>query len=425
LSKAVKISIIAAIVVLFVVLLYYFGREEPEGTYVSDNWTETYDPADKGPYGTYMLKELLDTAGLFGEFLEINQDLPDVMEDDPDVNDIYFFVGLTNYLNENSTDFLYEFIGKGNTVFMACESFPYGFLSPFSSPDSIVHAEGVLDSIQHFKFTNADLASKRYTSTYVYNNKIATRNWYYFDTTRVDLYGEDTMVVLGSNTKNEPNFIKIKYGEGLIFLHTTPYLFTNISLMKRDGFQYAEKILKHIPPGRIQWDKYNLNFRWDNGDGGGDGTGGDEKRESMLQFILANPPLLWSMIILLAGGILYAVFKGKRMQKVIPAAELKENTSLGYITTLSSLYMQENKHHKLIRLKEKTFLNFIAEHYYISCKTPDEKFFEKVAVKSQVEKEKIAGIFTAFRRLEAVQDVTDEELILLHQKIEYFYKKCR
>jgi hypothetical protein len=46
-------------------------------------------------------------------------------------------------------------------------------------------------------------------------------------------------------------------------------------------------------------------------------------------------------------------------------------------------------------------------------------------LKSQIEKEKIAEIFKLFRTLENLPVVSDDQLILLHQKIEYFYKKCR
>ena len=427
-SNTVKISIISGVVVLFIFLLYYFGTQENDDSYITDDWTETYAPDDKGPYGTYMLKELLDTAGLFGNFLELDTKLEDVLEDEEGVNDIYFFVGAENFLESGSIDNLYDFVLNGNTIFMSCEYFPIEFLEPVTlDAYSVVEPEPIFDSTQHFKFTHPELVSKRYTSTYIFNNKVTLKYWNYFNQDQFDLYEDDTMYVLGSNTKDLPNFVKIKYGNGLIYLHTTPYLFTNISLMRREGFQYAEKVLEHIPPGRIQWDRYNLqNHTSEYIEGeGGDETGGDEPRQSILQFILKHPPLVWAIIILLTGALLYALFKGKRMQKIIPAAELKENTSLGYINTLASLYLQENKHQKLIKLKEKTFLNFIAEHYYISCKTPDEKFIEKVALKSQVEKEKITEIFNAFHQLQLVQIVTDEELILLHKKIEYFYKKCR
>mgnify|MGYP000259232361 CR=1 FL=1 len=131
------------------------------------------------------------------------------------------------------------------------------------------------------------------------------------------------------------------------------------------------------------------------------------------------------LLILIFGAILYALFKGKRRQDVIAATESKENTSMQYVQTLSSLYMQKGTHSKLIRLKEKTFLNFIAERYYIITNTPDAAFFEKVAVKSHVDQQHIADIFSQFVEFEGAFEVTDDELIRLHQKIEYFYKNCR
>ena len=79
----------------------------------------------------------------------------------------------------------------------------------------------------------------------------------------------------------------------------------------------------------------------------------------------------------------------------------------------------------MIRLKEKTFLNFIAEKYYITCKEVDDRFIEKVALKSQVSEDKIRDIFKVFNNLERVENVSDDALIALHKKIENFYKKCR
>jgi hypothetical protein len=422
-SKAAKIAIIGGAVLAFILLLYFFGLKQRSEEYVIDKWDETYDPGDKGPYGTYMLKELLDTTGMFGSFLELNQEIEDVLEDTPDQNDIYFFVGQQNYLSEKAGNFLLDFVANGNTLFMMCEAFPYDLMTHLTvDPYEVLIKEEVYDSQQTFRFQHPSLSSFQYKAKFIYDNKGAKTNWNYIQPENFDLYNEDTLVVCGTNSKNQVNYIRIQYGDGMLFFHSTPYLFTNISLMKKDGFEYAEKVLQHVPPGRVQWDRYNLEYRYDSGE---DGSGGVEKRQSILQFILAHPPLAWATILLLIGALLYALFKGKRMQKVIPATESKENTSLGYINTLSSLYLQENKHQKLIKLKEKTFLNFIADHYYISTKLPDDKFISKVALKSQIEKEKIDAIFKLFAQLEAKEVVTDEELIHLHQKIEYFYKKCR
>ena len=414
------------VIVLFVVLLYLFGGRSQEGPEFNDDWSEHYDPEKKSPYGTYMLKELLDTAGLFGNFLQLNVPLEESLQDEEDVNDIYFFVGNTNYLADSSAEYLMDFVENGNTAFISTRSFPYKLTEELFT-GAYEEFESVLteDTVQYLKFTHEDLSAKRYKFEYTYNNRKAKREWMYFEPDNFRLPFSETPIVLGKNTKEKWNFVKIRLGEGYIFLHSTPYCFTNISIMKRDGFQYAERVLEHIPPGRVQWDKYNLDYHSSNDYGDEDDSGGGEDRRSPLEFILKHPPLVWAFLLLLFGGILYVLFKGKRLQEVIPATELKENTSLRYVNTLSSLYMQQGSHSKLIQLKEKTFLNFIAERYYITTAQVDSAFIQKVAVKSQIEQEKIKEIFNLFIRLNKVMEVSDDALINLHKKIEYFYKNCR
>lgn len=420
-NKYTKIAIIGAVVILLVTLLYFFGLKDRDTAYSTDSWEKTFSPEDKGPYGTYVLKELLDTAGLFGDFLELDEDLDVQLEDNPDENDIYFFVGGKNYLSDSSAQFLLNFVKEGNTAFIATEFFPNELLDEICfDRDWIFESEPVEDSVQHFKFLNAQLSQKRYSFNYIYNNEIKLKTWFYFDQKGFDLEINGAVYPLGSNVKDKWNFIQIDWGDGSLFLHSQPYLFTNIVMMKRDGFQYIENVLKHVPPGRVQWDKYNLNYH-NESDEEGDG----EERRSILEFIMNNPPLMWAFLILVFGAILYALFKGKRMQKIVPAQASKDNMSLQYIGTLSSLYMKEKRHNKLIKLKEKTFLNFIAERYYIHCNTPDEKFINKLVLKSHVPKKELIELFNLFKKLEKSTAVSDEALIFLHKKIEKFYKTCR
>ena len=109
-NKWSKIGIVGGAVLILVVLLYYFGFRETEDDYITDSWVMTYDPDDKGPYGTFMMKELLDTTGMFGNFLELDEALEETLEDNVDINDIYFFVGRTNYLADSTVRFLLNFI---------------------------------------------------------------------------------------------------------------------------------------------------------------------------------------------------------------------------------------------------------------------------------------------------------------------------
>jgi hypothetical protein len=114
-SKKVKIWLISGIVVVLIVLIYLFGIKR-SGSYVTDNWIETYAPEDKGPYGTYVMKELLDTLGLFEDFIELDRDVEESLVDVEDENDIYFFIGKTNYITEDAIEKLEDFVYAGNTA---------------------------------------------------------------------------------------------------------------------------------------------------------------------------------------------------------------------------------------------------------------------------------------------------------------------
>lgn len=419
-SKYTKIGIVGGVVLLLILVMYWASSVNSDD-YVTDSWTLTYEPEDKGPYGTYMMKELLDTTGFFGNFIEIDKPLEETLVDDPALNDIYFFVGRRNFLKDSAVTYLMNFVSEGNTAFIAAETFPWDLLKNYFENRTAVLNKEVKDSTQYFKFYHQNLSSKRYQFDYIFENRLIEVDWAYFNYEGLLYDIRDSIESLGGNTKDEINFLKIICESGTIYLHSNPYVFTNVSMMKRDGFQYVENVLKHIPPGRMQWDKFYTEYHSENKDR----EKGGEKRQSMLQFIMENPPLYWAMLILLIGAILYALFKGKRQQDVIPAAESKENMSLQYINSLSSLYLQEKKHNKLVKLKERTFLNFIANHYFIISNQPDEKFIEKLSFKSHISKEEITDIFSTFDALENASSVTDQELINLHQKIENFYKNCR
>jgi hypothetical protein len=417
-SKKRKIGLIGGIVLLLMILIYFFGLNR-NNSYVTDNWIETYSPQDKGPYGTYVMKELLDTVGLFGDFIELDSDIEESLTDDEDENDIYFFIGKTNYISDESVEELEGFVYKGNTAFIAAEEMPE-FLNDFFFLDTKRMYESEVDSIQYFGFEHKKVKSKKYKFEYIYNNKREKKKWLYFKENNFDVWDDNEAFVLGRNSKGKANFVKITYGQGAFYFHTNPYAFTNVSMLKDDGFSYAENMLKHIPPGKVQWDKYNIDYHYKS-----ESSGDGEPRRSILEFIFNSLALIWAFIILIVGAFLYAVFKGKRMQDIVKPMESKENTSLRYIETISSLYLQERQHGKLIKLKEKTFMNYIAEHYYLRSTNPDEKFITKLAEKSQVSEDRIKDIFSMFNYQRDQPFVSDDSLIELHRRIEYFYKKCK
>lgn len=420
-SKKTKIWGLSAIIVLLLVLLYFFGINRNK-KFVTEQWRETYEPADKGPYGTNILKQLLDTNGIFGEFLEIDKTLSEALKDNPDSNDIYFYVGKENYMDEEEVESILDFTYAGNTAFIATEQLPQALMDEFFYDSDDIY-EYIRDTTQYFGFTHPDLKQKQYRFDYIYRNKAKEKKWSTFIKNNYDLYESSDIFVLGTNQIGEANFIKITYGDGAIYFHTEPYTFTNICMIKPEGFEYIDYVFKHIPPGRVQWDRYNLqsHFKYNNSDS----NGGDEDRRSMLEFIFQHLSLTWAFIIFLITALLFVIFKGRRMQDIVPPAEEKSNTSMTYIDTISSLYLENQQHGKLVRLKEKTFLNYISEKYYLNTSKINEKFITHLVEKSGVEEPIIKEIFNLFDNYRGFAVLSDSQLINLHQKIEYFYKKCK
>ena len=143
-----------------------------------------------------------------------------------------------------------------------------------------------------------------------------------------------------------------------------------------------------------------------------------------MQFILKVPALFAALVLLIVGLVLYMVFQSKRRQRIIPPVETNENSSVEFIETVSKLYFQQKRHDKLIKHKEQIFLSFIRHHYYVSSPKVTKEFVKKVSHKSGISEDRTRDIFKSFQRGKTNQFVTEEELITLYNKLEYFYKNC-
>jgi hypothetical protein len=384
------------------------------------NWSEHYFHDSEEPYGTSIIYALLEEHNGKGTFHEVRGPADSRMASNKPASHKL-------HLGEQGADSLLTFVQRGNNAFIAAKQLPEELESELAALGCSYEGQGQLtggtyDSIAHLNFSHPDLAGKEaYRYSFVYQNVPISYMWTHIRASSICDTG-GVVGYLGTLDQNRVNFIRIPYGSGYFYIHSTPLAFTNYYLTTEEGLDYATKVFSHFNAkgnGAIYWDSFS-NVPPD--------PGFEEERkkdETPLKYILSQEGLRWAFYITLGLLLLYIVFRAKRKQRVIPVLESRENTSLEFVQTIGTLYFQQNEHKRLAQQKMRLFLQFIRNRYNIPTNNINEELVKKIAAKSQVPASQVTSIFEQHAWMETVPGIIDLNLISFHQSIDNFYKTCK
>ena len=372
-------------------MLFEYYRPKPL------NWTPSYQNDDKIPFGTQALYELL----------------PSVMKQ-PTVKavrlPIYNFLtetkrsGRSNYVfvcQEFKADVidlkhLLSYVRRGNNVLISAYDLPdtlgatLGFKAEVKDPTKA-------DSTLRQNFVNEQL------------KRPGDYNFFHDDGRNfLTIKKANNITVLGRNARNEPVFIKIQYGQGQFLMHNLPLAFTNYYVLDAKTSDYAAKALAYLPALPTYWDEYQKQGRF------------DEDQQSILRYIWSQPALNWGYYIVVFGLIFYAIFAGKRTQRVIPVVETPRNTSVDFVKTVGRLYFQQGNHDNLARKKIQYFLADLRERYGLNTTSLDKEFTETLAHKSGVSREDADELVRLLRNAQQRISLSEYDLLTLNAAIEKF-----
>ena len=241
----------------------------------------------------------------------------------------------------------------------------------------------------------------RNDSGFHYNKKLPQVSISSFDTIH--------SLKLGTDQKGNLNFICIKYGEGKIYFHTQPLVFTNYHLLN-SNIEYAAKVLSYLPIRTTVWDNYYKPDRFVN--------------SSPMRYILSQPPLQSAYYLLLITLLLYMVIESKRRQRVIPVINPPGNYSLQFIKTIGSLYFKQRNNADLAKKQILYFKEFLREHYFLTGISASHDCALIVSTKSGVPSDLVQKLLGIMESFESAEKVSNDELIGLNSDIEMFYKQC-
>lgn len=389
------------------------------------DWEEQYIPDSKAPYGGFLVKNLLRSY-FPGQHFTVLKNGQESLEKDGN----YVFIGFSVTLDEEQTTALLEFVERGNNILIACEKFPAGLLKTLDQkgclasldeefPDPLSLQDHSLTSTEVvLNFDHPDLKDTvGYAYEYLFNYIPQVYNWKYFPKTFFCKH-EASFTPLGS-LQGEVNFVKATYGKGVVYLHATPLVFTNLFLAKKSGLEYASKVFSHFEPGTMYWeerkeklfDDYAEERNW--------------AKDTFLSYILSQRSLAWAWYILLSMALLFLIFQAKRRQRIIPVLEQNTNTSLEFIRTIGRLLFVQNDHKQLILQNMKLFLGFVRDRYHLPTRDLDAQFVQSLAARSGVPEQKLDKLLSLHRNITSATYVSKNALVELHQKLEAFYRDCK
>jgi hypothetical protein len=363
------------------------------------NWTVTLSKEDKNPYGGYAIKNLLKDIFPGASIGSYRTPVYSQVNNAVESNTAYII--FSPEFNPSKVDKaeLYNYVKKGNYVFVSTNSFQKTFLDSFK-----------LATNTRFTMVSTDSTSVNFV-----NPSLKAKENYAFLRSTIDQYFSkiDTglTVVLGNNNYDEINFIKIAVGQGAYFIHANPVCFSNYFLVYKDNADYAAKALSYIPANvsKLYWDEFYKTGR------GGPTT--------PLRVFLMNEYLRWALRLALIGMIIYVLFQIKRKQRIIPVIEPLKNTSLDFIKTVASVYFNERNNNSIAAQKINYFLEFIRHRFHIATHFLDEDFKQQLGRKSGLDQDTVNDLVSLMINVSAQAQVSDNVLLSLNNKIDNFYKK--
>ena len=374
------------LIVLFVIAIMavYTGYEANKPQPI--DWSPNFSISKKSPYGTYIIKDALPYLFPEGEVsfarMSVREQLR--MGRTPFLK-TYFFVSPFFKIVPGDLEAVLEEVEGGGSLFVSAEFIP----------DTLYSYVGVsgMKRIQNGKDYLRGFEDKGYPFRSTHR---------YFEL-KESFDGE----ILGYvDTIKNPNFIRMNYGEGVIYLHSNPMAFTNFFLLDSVNGDYYQKALSFLPPdANVVWDEYLKS--------------GAEGQQTLFRVIFRYPALKWAYILLILGAILYVLFRTKREQRPIPEIRPLENRTLEFVSVVSSLYYKQRDHVAIAN----SFLEEVRYNYKLRTEELDSSFIDLLSERSGVARGSVEGLIFLIIRIRKTEHVDEDQLRELVRYIELFKTK--
>jgi hypothetical protein len=391
-SKSLKIYLISGAVLLVLYIIVQANRPR------SINWVDTLNRQDKIPFGTYIMFDRLTDMFPNSQIVTYRQPVYNVIAEDSVKNSSYIIIAPQIELTPTDYRQLVKYVEAGNDVFIGATYFGGQIKKNLN-----------IETRQTLNLNHAD--SVHFLSPYLnpyksYGLLKGVGNVFFndFDTLKA--------VVAGENAEHKANFLKFNMGKGSLYLMANPNFFSNYSLLKTQGREYASTALSFVKKtDQVIWDDYY--------------TMGDETNDSPMRVFLSHPSLAWAYYITLFSLLAFVFFEIKRRQRVIPVIEPLSNSTLDFVNVVGQVYYEKRSNTNIAHKKILYLLEHLREEYQVKTNKLDNEFIDRLTAKLNIDSQLAVDLVSFIQYINVQDTVTDRDLIELNNLIEKFYTKSR
>lgn len=423
-NKQTQIGMIFGTIFFMVLMVWLFssGDDDPTGSnkqlrpaFVSSDWVQKYQINDKNPLGLYLFTTLtqahLDKKHSV-KVLNTSNELDSLQLTDHSKK-TYMFVGKYFGMDIDKMDSILSDVRRGSRLFLSFDNlYDEHYFQLFDS---------VSFQFDYDQEVNVYAKGKPYNMLNVFQNDTVACKWWAFNE-----YGFKGKSQELSSFMEMPNFLKVQYGKGYLYLHTTPKLFFNYQLKRKSGYQYTAFVLNNLPKNQ---DVHLLEFGRlpdDDGDYNIDDDGDQEtakQDDSLLQLIFKEPNLLIALLLCILGLILFVIFRSKRTRPVVPFIPKKKNMTMAFAETITSIYLSKRNPYGLLQVQRKNFYDTIHRYFFVDLNHRNEdRELQMLSEKSNTPIEEIRALIGKFET-KAAGSVDEEFVANLAKQRHAFYRK--
>lgn len=368
---------------------------------------ETFAKKDKNPFGSYIFHNQLKQLFYQNELNTKKDNFETVWRQISDTASLYVIISKNVFLSEAGQKAMLDYVNDGNSLFISSENIDSSLLDSLRC--KVNQGLPEYEALQNMKYTSVTLNTAYYEDT-------AAFTYFYFPLVN-HFVNYDTSItnVLGKNEKGKANYLEVFYGKGRFYLHCEPRALGNYFLLQKNNYQYLQNIFAFtdIRPEHVYWDDYYNKKNY---------PPSEQGSKSGIQLLLQYPATaraFWLVLLLLA---LYILFGGKRRQRIVENIIPNTNTTVAFTETVGHLYLQKKDNRNIADKMIMYFMEHIRKQYYLNTSQVNDDFITTLSRKSNVPREATEDLFRSINLVHNSFEITDQQLLLLNQQIDIFYK---